>query len=99
MNHLAATTSNPDAINQVFNTAVGERSTLNQLTLLIRQYLSEFDPRIADIPILYGPDRKGDIPHSLASVEKARRLLNYEPTHTLSQGLKEVVRYYWGITH
>ena len=99
MNHLAATTSNPDAINQVFNTAVGEHSTLNQLTLLIRQYLSEFDPRIADIPILYGPDRKGDIPHSLASVEKARRLLNYEPTHTLSQGLKEVVRYYWGITH
>ena len=76
MNHLAATTTNPAAINQVFNTAVGERTDLNQLTTLLKTYLSGFDPEINNVPITHGPNRKGDIPHSLASIDKAKIILN-----------------------
>ncbi|MDD2965687.1 MAG: SDR family oxidoreductase [Bacteroidales bacterium] len=95
MNHLAATTTNPAAINTVFNTAVGERNNLVQLTTLLKDYLSAFDPRIAQVEILHGPNRPGDIPHSHASVDKARQLMGYQPTHTLQQGLKEAVAWYW----
>jgi len=95
MNHLAATTTNPIAINQVFNTAVGERNDLNQLTNLLIKFLSEYDPDIADVEIIYGPNRKGDIPHSHASVNKALNLLSYIPSHNLDQGLNEAVTWYW----
>lgn len=95
MNHLAATTSNKEAIGEVFNTAVGERADLNDLTSLLKKYLSEFDPEIANIEIKYGPERAGDIPHSLASIDKAKKLLHYQPSHSLSQGLKEAVKWYW----
>ncbi len=87
---------NEDAVGQVFNTAAGERNDLNQLFGYLREYLSEYDPAIADIEPVYGPFRKGDIPHSLASIEKARRLLGYEPTFNLQQGLKIAVEWYWG---
>jgi UDP-N-acetylglucosamine 4-epimerase len=95
MNHLAVTTDNQAAIGQVFNTAVGERADLNTLVGLLKRFLGERDPRIAGVEILYGPERAGDIPHSLASVEKARQLLGYEPSHTLEQGLRESVQWYW----
>lgn len=95
MNHLAALTNNKEAIGQVFNTAVGERADLNQLSGLLKKYLSEFDPKIAQVPITYGPERAGDIPHSLASIDKAKKLLGYEPSHNLEQGLKEAVNWYW----
>ncbi len=95
MNHLAATTTNPETINQVFNTAVGERNNLNQLAHYLKKYLSEFDPEIADVDILHGPNRKGDIPHSHASVGKAKRLFAYQPAYTLEQGLKLGVKWYW----
>jgi UDP-N-acetylglucosamine 4-epimerase len=95
MNHLAATTDNKDAIGQVFNTAVGDRTTLIELTNLLKKYLSEFDPKIADVVIVHGPNRAGDIPHSLASVEKAKELLGYAPSHRLNEGLKEGVEWYW----
>lgn len=95
MNHLAATTTNPAAINQVFNTAVGDRTDLNQLTTLLKKYLSCFDPAIANVPILHGPDRKGDIPHSLASIEKARTALGYEPQFKFEKGLELAVEWYW----
>lgn len=93
MNHLAGTTTNLQAVGQVFNTAVGERATLLQLTTLLKKYLSEFQPEIADIEVLHGPERQGDIPHSLASIEKARKLLGYAPTHDLEKGLKETIGY------
>jgi UDP-N-acetylglucosamine 4-epimerase len=95
MNHLAATTDNKDAIGQVFNTAVGDRTTLIELTNLLKKYLSEFDPKITDVEIVHGPNRAGDIPHSLASIEKAKTLLEYHPTHNLSAGLKETMAWYW----
>lgn len=94
MNHLAATTDNKDAIGQVFNTAVGDRTTLIQLTQLLKKYLSELDPKIANVEIVHGLNRAGDIPHSLASVEKAKNLLGYESTHMIGKGLKEVVNWY-----
>lgn len=93
MNHLAGTTTNLQAVGQVFNTAVGERATLLQLTTLLKKYLSEFQPEIADIEVLHGPERQGDIPHSLASIEKAKKLLGYAPTHDLEKGLKETIEY------
>jgi UDP-N-acetylglucosamine 4-epimerase len=95
MKHLAATTTNPLAKGQVFNTAVGERADLNMLTQLLKKYLSEHNPKIAEVPIKYGVDRVGDIPHSLASINKAKDLLGYEPTHHLNEGLKEAVNWYW----
>lgn len=95
MNHLAATTTNAKAIGEVFNTAVGERTDLNMLVSLLKMYLSEYDPAIASVPINYGPARLGDIPHSLASVEKAHTMLGYTPTHNLEAGLKEAVNWYW----
>ena len=95
MNILAMTTQNPEAVNTVYNTAFGERSTLNQLVGNLKEFLSAFDPEIAQIEIMYGPTRVGDIPHSLASIEKAKRLLAYDPQYNLSDGLKEAVKWYW----
>lgn len=95
MNERAMLTNNPDAINTVYNTAVGDRTTLNDLVRSLKECLSEYDPGIADIEPVHGPNRQGDIPHSLASVEKARELLGYQPTHTIDKGLKEAVKWYW----
>lgn len=96
MNELAMLTENPKAVNQVYNTAVGDRTTLNELVDYLKEFLSAYDPRIANIEVNYGPTRQGDIPHSLASVEKARNLLGYEPSHAIREGLKEAVEWYWG---
>lgn len=95
MNMLALTTTNPEAVNQIYNTAFGERTTLNQLVTYLREYLSEFDAKIADIEPMHGPNRAGDIPHSLACVDKAKKLLGYDPKFSMKQGLKEAVKWYW----
>lgn len=95
MNLLALTTENPDAVNQIYNTAFGERTTLNQLVNYLKEFLSEYDPVIANIEVLHGPNRVGDIPHSLASVEKAKELLGYHPEYDMKDGLKEAVKWYW----
>ncbi len=95
MNLLAITTNNKEALNQVYNTAVGDRTTLSQLTKLLKKHLSTLDPKIEDVEIIHGPNRKGDIPHSLASIEKAKRLLAYNPSHTISEGIEEAVKWYW----
>lgn len=94
-NHLAAIVQNREAINQVYNVAHGERTTLNQLFFFIRELASGFDNRILTIEPVYGPARAGDIPHSLASIEKAKKLLNYAPAFNVEQGLKEAVKWYW----
>ncbi|MDL2264907.1 SDR family oxidoreductase [Parabacteroides sp. OttesenSCG-928-G21] len=95
MNLLALATDNPEAINQVYNTAYGERTTLNQLTAYLKEFLSEYDPAIKNIEIKHGPFRSGDIPHSLANVDKAKCLLGYEPKYSMKGGLREAIRGYW----
>ena len=95
MNMLAMTTTNPDAVNQVYNTAFGERTTLNQLVDYLKEYLSEFDLEIANVEIIHGPNRLGDIPHSLACIDKAKKLLGYNPEYSMCDGLKEAVKWYW----
>lgn len=95
MNLLALTTSNPSALNTIYNTAFGERTTLNQLVEYLKEYLSEYDPQIAMVDIIHGPNRVGDIPHSLASIDKAKALLDYNPKYSMKEGLKEAVEWYW----
>jgi UDP-N-acetylglucosamine 4-epimerase len=95
INKLAMFTAEPTAINQVYNVAFGESSTLNELYFEIRENLLSFDSKIGDIEPTYGPSRKGDIPHSLASIEKAKNLLNYSPKYSLKEGLEETVSWYW----
>ena len=96
MNHLAATTENNDAIGEVFNTAVGERANLLEMTSLLKKYLTEYKQEISQVEIIHGPERLGDIPHSHASIEKAKKILGYKPTHNLQEGLKKAVDWYWG---
>ncbi|MDR2951250.1 MAG: SDR family oxidoreductase [Prevotella sp.] len=95
MNILALTSTNKEALNTVYNTAFGERTTLNQLVSYLKEYLSKYDSQIANIEISYGPNRSGDIPHSLASIEKAKSLLDYNPKYSMKQGLEEAVEWYW----
>ena len=95
MNLLAITSENPDALNQIYNTAVGDRTTIKDMAELLKKYLSEYDPKIAEVEILHGPNRQGDVPHSLASIEKAEKNLGYQPTHKFAEGLKEAVDWYW----
>ena len=94
-NLLSLVTTNPKAINTVYNVAFGDRNTLNDLMRYLKEYLSSFDPKIASVAVINGPNRAGDIPHSHASVQKAKVLLNYNPQFSLQQGLKEAVQWYW----
>lgn len=95
MNMLAMTIDNPDAVNQVYNTAFGERVTLNQLIEYLKEDLSEFDQEISNVKVIHGPNRLGDIPHSLACIDKAKKLLGYKPKYSMRDGLKEAVEWYW----
>jgi len=95
MNMRALTTTSPEAVNQVYNTAFGERTTLNQLVAALRDNLANFDSEIAKIEPIHGPNRVGDIPHSLACIDKAKRLLGYDPKYSMAEGLKECCQWYW----
>ena len=95
-NVLAATVDTPEALNQVYNVAVGSRTTLDELFLLLRDGLAPRHPRLAGAKAAYGPPRPGDVLHSLADIGKARRLLGYEPTHSIAQGLEEALGWYEG---
>ena len=95
MNRLALFTENEAALNEVYNVAFGDSSTLNELYYELRANLSDYDSSVASLEPNYGPNRKGDIPHSLASIEKAKSLLGYDPKFSLKAGLKETVKWYW----
>ena len=95
MNLLAMSVENEEAVNTVYNTAYGERTTLNQLVSYLKEYLTLYDSEIAKVDIVHGPNRLGDIPHSLASIEKAKSLLGYRPLYSMKDGLKEAVKWYW----
>jgi UDP-N-acetylglucosamine 4-epimerase len=95
MNELAILTENPEAVNTVYNTAYGDRTTLTQLVQLLKENLAQFDPKIAGVEVVHGPNRVGDIPHSLASIEKAKNNLGYHPKYSIEQGIKEAVSWYF----
>ncbi len=94
-NLRALAVENPEAVNQVYNVAFGERTTLNELFGYLREDLAEFDPEIGKIEPQYGATRAGDIPHSLASIEKAAKLLGYKPEYSVKSGLKEATKWYY----
>jgi UDP-N-acetylglucosamine 4-epimerase len=95
MNELAIETTNVDAINTVYNTAYGDRNTLNDLVAYLKEFLAVYDSKIASIDVIHGSNRAGDIPHSLASIDKAKTLLGYNPKYSMNEGLKEAVKWYW----
>jgi UDP-N-acetylglucosamine 4-epimerase len=92
---LAITTNNEAALNTVYNVAYGDRTTLLELTILLKEHLTAFDDTIKNIEIKHRENRVGDIPHSLASVDKAKKLLNYNPKYNINDGIKEAVNWYW----
>jgi len=93
-NLLAASTNNTEAINQVYNIAYGGRTTLNELYLLLKQNLCHTRPYLKDQQVVYRDFRAGDVRHSLASIDKARIKIGYEPTHNLEQGLGLAMSWY-----
>lgn len=95
MNELAMTTQKSEALNTIYNTAYGQNTTLNQMVASLKEQLSQYDAAIKNVAVIYGPERKGDIPHSLASIDKAKKLLNYQPQYSFDDGLKEAVKWYW----
>ena len=94
-NLLSLVTKNQKAINTIYNVAYGDRNNLNDLMRYLKEYLTEFDSTISNITVIHGPNRAGDIPHSHASIDKAKILLNYNPQFSFQKGLKEAVKWYW----
>ncbi|MFM9826229.1 SDR family oxidoreductase [Flavobacterium sp.] len=95
MNELAMNTKNNEAINTVYNVAYGDQNTLNNLVESLKNNLSIYNPSIMNVEVEYGPNRIGDIPHSLASIDKAKKMLGYNPQFSMEQGLIESVKWYW----
>ena len=95
MNLLCLTTENQEALNQVYNTAAGERTSLLELVELLKKYLGEYDPKIKDVEIKFGPERKGDVLHSLACIEKAKSNLLYKVEIALSKGLNKTSTWFF----
>ena len=94
-NLLAATTQNPEAFNQVFNVAVGERTTLNVLFSHLKKYLLKLYPNIEEPLPVYLEFRKGDVMHSLADITKSEHNYGYSPTHNIKQGLISTIDWYY----
>ncbi|MBB3699804.1 SDR family NAD(P)-dependent oxidoreductase [Flammeovirga yaeyamensis] len=94
-NEQAAITDNENALNEVYNVAFGERTDLKELYYLIQEYLSEFDPKVKEIDPIFGPPRQGDVKHSLASIEKGKTLMGYQPKYNIKEGLKEATIWYY----
>jgi len=95
MNVKAMLTENEEALNTVYNVAFGERTDLNELVTILKSELSQFDKEISNIEVKYGPTRVGDVPHSLASIDRAKNLLDYDPQYSIKDGLKEAMAWYW----
>jgi UDP-N-acetylglucosamine 4-epimerase len=95
MNVKSMLTSNPEALNTVYNVAYGDRTTLIQLTEILKNALISYDTTIQEVAIEYGSERVGDVPHSLASIEKATTLVGYTPKYDLEKGVEESMGWYW----
>ena len=94
-NLLALESSNPQALNQVYNVACGSAADLNELFAELRTNLGKFDPEILKIEAVHGPDRPGDIPHSLADISKIEKLLNYKVKVPFAEGIRLAAEFYW----
>jgi UDP-N-acetylglucosamine/UDP-N-acetylgalactosamine 4-epimerase len=94
-NELAALTQNPEAVNSVYNVAFGQATTVNELIAQLKKNLSQFDAAISKVEIIKGDKRTGDILHSLASIDKGKKLLGYDPQYDISKGLSEAIEWYW----
>jgi UDP-N-acetylglucosamine 4-epimerase len=95
-NLLAASTPNIEAVNQVYNIAVGGRTTLNELYAQLKQNLISSCLSLKDVQAVYREFRAGDVRHSLASIDKAIKMLGYEPTHSMEQGIELAMPWYVG---
>ena len=93
--NLLSLVADKKAVNTVYNVAYGDRNTLNDLLGYLKEFLAEYNSKIKEVAVIHGPNRLGDIPHSHASVAKAKELLNYNPKFSLQKGLKEAVDWYW----
>ena len=94
-NKLALETTNEKAFNKVYNVAFGKSINLNKLVEIIKTYLSKFDKSVMNIDVIYGKSRKGDIHDSLASIDKAKKYLNYNPQYSVEKGLQNAIEWYW----
>jgi UDP-N-acetylglucosamine 4-epimerase len=93
-NLLAATTKNPDALNQIYNVAVGDRTSLNELYFELKRLLAPDYPHLQESKPVYRDFRAGDVRHSLADISKAQTLLGYAPTQRMRQGLEMAISWY-----
>ncbi|MEE3244763.1 MAG: SDR family oxidoreductase [Bacteroidota bacterium] len=93
-NLLALTTENPLALNEIYNIAYGTRTSLTELVNLLKERLLNYDSDLVKVQPKYGPERPGDVPHSLASISKAKNLLGYDPDYDLDAGLRKAIMWY-----
>jgi UDP-N-acetylglucosamine 4-epimerase len=94
LNIQALLTQNNSAINQIYNVACGEATSLNSLFTMLRDEMELLDQGVKTIEPIYEKIRVGDIPHSLASIEKAKQLLHYAPEISVEEGIKRTVAWY-----
>ena len=94
MNLLSATTTNPKAVNQVYNVALNERTSLNDLFAMLRERLLPHYPHLQRYKPVYQDFRAGDVRYSQADISKARRLVGFAPTHRIEQGLDVALDWY-----
>jgi len=95
INQVALQATNKEALNTVYNVAYGEKTSVNELFELLRDNLKKYVPHVTRIQPAYGPERIGDVRHSLASIEKARQLLGFDPPFSIREGLKLAIDWYW----
>ena len=95
MNIRAMLSSDAKTANTVYNVAYGERTTLNELVVMLKDVLASYDPAISKVSVEYGSERSGDVPHSLASIKRAKTLLGYDPKYSIKSGLETAVDWYW----
>ena len=93
--NLLSLVADKEAANEIYNVAYGDRNTLMDLCDSLKEFLSNYNPKIKDVEVVFGPNRIGDIPHSHADISKAKKLLNYTPEFSLKEGLKESIDWYW----
>ena len=95
INILSIIVKDKFAVNNVYNAACGKRTSLLELSNYLREILKGYDKNIGNVKIIHGPERDGDIPHSLASIKKAKNNLNYFPKYNLEDGLKKSIDWYF----